>query len=201
MHSDKISKKVKETNLARYGVEYAIQSEIIKNKAKDSILQRYGVNHQMHSNEIKEKVRNSRLDSTYEKLSDRLKDIVIPLFSKEEYNGCGYYDTLYDWKCVKCETIFKDHIYSHIPRCPKCYPITGGSSKGEIELTEFCKQFYPKLIQHDKCLIKPYELDIMIPERKLAIEFNGKYWHSIFKNAIPLKYHLNKTELCEQARL
>ena len=198
LHSDKISKKVKETNLARYGVEYAIQSEIIKNKAKDSILQRYGVEHQMYLNEIKEKVRNSRLDSTYEKLSNRLKDIVIPLFSKEEYDGCGYYDTLYDWKCVKCGTIFKDHIYSHIPRCPTCYPIIGGSSKGEIELSEFCKQFYPNLIQHDKNLIKPYELDIVIPEIKLTIEFNGKYWHSIFKNAAAETYHLMKTELCEQ---
>ena len=198
LHSEEISKKVKETNLLRYGVEYAIQSEIVKNKAKDSILQLYGVSHQMHLDEIKEKVRNSRLDSTYEKFVDRLKDIAIPLFSKEEYDGCGYYDTLYDWKCVKCGTIFKDHIYSHIPRCPNCYPITGGSSKSEIELAEFCKKFYSDLIQRDRQLIKPYELDIVISELKLAIEFNGKYWHSIFKNAIPSKYHLNKTELCEQ---
>lgn len=198
LHSEEISKKVKETNLLRYGVEYAIQSEIVKNKAKDSILQLYGVSHQMHLDEIKEKVRNSRLDSTYENFVDRLKDIVIPLFSKEEYDGCGYYDTLYNWKCVKCETIFKDHIYSHIPRCPKCYPIIGGSSKGEIELLEFCKQFYPNLSQHDKHLIKPYELDILIPELKLAIEFNGKYWHSIFKNAMAKTYHLMKTERCEQ---
>ena len=198
LHSEEISKKVKETNLLRYGVKYAIQSETIKNKAKDSILQRYGVEHQMYLDEIKEKVRNSRLDSTYEKFLDRLKDIVIPLFSKEEYDGCGYYETLYDWKCVKCGTIFKDHIYSHIPRCPTCYPIIGGSSKGEIELSEFCKQFYPNLIQHDRQLITPYELDIMIPERKLAIEFNGKYWHSIFKNATAETYHLMKTELCEQ---
>ncbi len=157
LHSEEISKKVKETNLLRYGVEYAIQSEIVKNKVKNTILQRYNVDHQMYLDEIKEKVRNSRLDSTYEKFVDRLKDIVIPLFSKEEYDGCGYYDTLYDWKCIKCGTIFKDHIYSHIPRCPKCYPIIGGSSKGEIELLEFCKQFYPNLIQHDKHLIKPYE--------------------------------------------
>lgn len=38
------------------------------------------------------------------------------------------------------------------------------------------------------------ELDIYIPEKKLAIEFNGNYWHStIFKNK---EYHRDKTIKC-----
>ena len=38
-------------------------------------------------------------------------------------------------------------------------------------------------------------MDIVIPELKLAIEFNGIYWHSAqFKDS---KYHLNKTIACE----
>ena len=42
----------------------------------------------------------------------------------------------------------------------------------EKELVEFCKQYYPGLKENDRELIKPYELDIVIPEKKLAIEFN-----------------------------
>jgi hypothetical protein len=40
------------------------------------------------------------------------------------------------------------------------------------------------------------ELDIYLPEKNLAIEFDGLFWHNSnnkFKN-----YHLKKTLLCEK---
>jgi hypothetical protein len=40
---------------------------------------------------------------------------------------------------------------------------------------DFCKQYYPDLKENDKSLISPKELDIVISELKLAIEFNRKY--------------------------
>ena len=83
-----------------------------------------------------------------------------------------------------------------IPRCLKCYPILSGTSKKEQELVEFCKQFYPNLIQNDRKLIAPYELDILIPELKLAVEFNGSYWHSL-EAGTPLGYHQMKSMMCE----
>jgi hypothetical protein len=61
------------------------------------------------------------------------------------------------------------------PRCLNCYPYfssNGRISAKEKELVEFCKQYYPDLIENDRQLIKPKELDIVIPELKLAIEFN-----------------------------
>lgn len=43
-------------------------------------------------------------------------------------------------------------------------------------------------------IIPGYELDIYIPEKKIAIEFNGSYWHSeIYKDKL---YHQNKTIEC-----
>ena len=58
----------------------------------------------------------------------------------------------------------------YIQRCLHCYPKY--RSAGELELADFCKQYYPDLKENDRELIKPYELDIVIPELKLAIEFN-----------------------------
>ena len=43
----------------------------------------------------------------------------------------------------------------------------------------FCRQFFKNLKTHDRTLIKPYELDIVIPDIHLAIEFNGIWYHSI----------------------
>lgn len=47
-------------------------------------------------------------------------------------------------------------------------------------------------------IISPRELDIYIPEKKLAIEINGLYWHTTTaKRNIDKKYHLEKTVACK----
>jgi hypothetical protein len=46
----------------------------------------------------------------------------------------------------------------------------------------------------NRTVLHGQELDIYIPEKKLAIEFNGTYWHSNHK--VPKKYHQNKTIEC-----
>lgn len=91
--------------------------------------------------------------------------------------------------------VHKFDILKGIPKCPICFP--AGSSTQEQELINFCHQFFNKLKIHDRTLIKPYELDIAIPEIKLAIEFNGIWYHSI-EAGTPLGYHLIKTDRCEQ---
>ncbi len=53
-----------------------------------------------------------------------------------------------------------------------------------------------KIISNDKKILSPYELDMYMPELKLAIEYNGIYWHNEVNKDDD--YHLNKTELCEQ---
>lgn len=49
----------------------------------------------------------------------------------------------------------------------------------QLLLFEIIKTLIPNtLIEYNnRKAIKPYELDIYIPEYKLAIEYNGKYWH------------------------
>ena len=75
----------------------------------------------------------------------------------------------------------------------KCYPFLNGFSAKELDLLEFVRKFFPNAKKNTQ-LIKPYELDICIPELKLALEFNGNYWHS----DAPALYHLKKTQLCNE---
>ena len=53
-----------------------------------------------------------------------------------------------------------------------------------------------EIIRHDRTCIKPKELDFYIPKYKVAIEFNGNYWHS---SAVTDKYsHRSKSIACAQ---
>ena len=52
------------------------------------------------------------------------------------------------------------------------------------------------ILQNDRTLLKTLELDFYLPEYKLAIEFNGNYWHS--SGHKDKYYHFNKSYLCEQ---
>lgn len=66
------------------------------------------------------------------------------------------------------------------------------ASTPEIELCDFIKQILPKteVFHNKKNIIYPLELDIAIPDKKIAIEFNGLYWHCD-KNK-ENNYHYNK---------
>ena len=55
-------------------------------------------------------------------------------------------------------------------------------------------QMFDGGILHDRQILRGKELAIYYPEHKLAIEFNGRYWHSVeYKDML---YHQNKTIDC-----
>lgn len=75
----------------------------------------------------------------------------------------------HEWK-----SIVKDRSKGH--GCPKCF-----GSKMEESLAELIKTLLPEnvpILRNNRQLIKPYELDILIPDINLAFEFNGDYWHN-----------------------
>ena len=59
---DKVKDKIKVTNLEKYGAENPFASEIIQNKIKTTNLEKYGVEHIMQSEEYKEKYRQFCLE-------------------------------------------------------------------------------------------------------------------------------------------
>lgn len=65
----------------------------------------------------------------------------------------------------------------NIELCSNCVP-KAGISNLEKNLLNYIKEIYSgEIIENDKNVIKPKELDIVLPELKLAFEFDGKYWH------------------------
>lgn len=91
----------------------------------------------------------------------------------------------------------RHHIAGH--GCPRCANV--GPSNMERELYELVKQILPKgttVKQSVRHIIKPKELDIYIPSKRLAIEFNGDHWHS-HDMLNDKKYHQKKTLACQKA--
>ncbi len=78
--------------------------------------------------------------------------------------------------------------------CQKC---SHSTSKEEIKLCGFLEENNMVVEQRVKNIISPYELDLYIPEKNIAIEYNGLIWHSE-KFRKENNYHLKKTELCEK---
>jgi len=74
--------------------------------------------------------------------------------------------------------------------CPKC---ARSGSRGDRELAEFIKQT-EKIRYSTRNVISPLELDVYIPSKKVAFEYDGLYYHT--ENKVGKKYHLNKTNLC-----
>jgi hypothetical protein len=81
----------------------------------------------------------------------------------------------------------------------KCNPLFFSSvSNKETNIYNYIKEKYKgKIIRSDKSVLNGKELDIYLPDLKLAIEFDGLYWHNeINKN--DRNYHLKKTEECNK---
>ncbi len=137
--------------------------------------------------------RNKILDKMFDNFSQFPKKIGIKaLFTREEYSGSGY-DKPYKWQCITCNTIF-DHWYYEINklRCPMCTKNTNIEQKIITLLSK-----YVAIVTNTRSIIKPYEIDVYIPEKKVGIEANGLYWHSESMGT-DSKYHLDKLERAEE---
>jgi len=217
LKSPEIMKQLKERNKKKYGVEFYNQTDEFKDKRRTTWISKYGVENPMLSKECMGK-RDQTCISRYGHRSSQsasrwntilsLKDFVIPMFNEEDLTADK--EKKYRWKCARCGEEFEqkfgfsnylndEGFHQPIPRCLKCFPIVNGVSYKEKEVLSFVKEMYEDEIkENDRTIIHPYEIDIYIPKLKLAIEFDGSYWHQEGVNR-PIGYHRMKDELCRKA--
>lgn len=131
--------------------------------------------------------------SSYEKMLNNEFD--VPAFSYKEYRDRT--SSLLKFKCRKCNSEFYSvHHDGMHNRCSKCYPPS--RSNEQTDLQNYILEFTKNVITNSRSVISPYEIDIYIPDKKLAIEFDGLFWHST-QHGIDKQYHAKKTALCEQS--
>ena len=200
---DSIKQKFYNTMIERYGSKTTLECDQLKKKAVNTMISKYGVNAYAKCDEFRKKSSKSQRIKYYrEKLL--CNDIVIPLFTEDEYANCeNHHKIKLKWKCKKCGNEFEyvsDYNWKNVGRCPTCYPKLSGRSKMEEDVYDFIRSSLPEnieVIPNARFIIQPKELDIYIPAKKLAIEFDGLFWHS-YESGISQKYHIEKTEDCEK---
>ena len=196
------------TNIEKYGEDYVnIQHENSMKTQNEKFNGKIG----FANDEIKEKIEKinevkygtknymqseKAMEKQFKKVVKLLEYLNLELIS--DYNDAR---GIIKIKCLKCSNIFETqytYIYQGYGKCPNCFPRY--ESNKEIELFNFIKSLNLDIFKNSRDIIPPYELDIFISEKNIAIEFDGLYWHS--EDKIEDKnYHLNKTELCESKNI
>jgi len=192
--SERVKEKIRQTNLERYGVDYSWQSDAVKEKSKVTSLARYGTEHPQQSDIVKQHTRQlkqSRLQEFMMQNDCISRDEVIQkygfgwTFIVDKINVhpiyCG------NNAFIKNSELINIQKYSEINHYQ--------SSLFETEVIDYIKSIYSgKVIANTRDILKPYELDVYIPDKHIAIECNGTFWHDAeHKNKT---YHINKSKSC-----
>jgi hypothetical protein len=103
----------------------------------------------------------------------------LPLLPNQVTSGTDFYAW---WRCIE-EHEWQAYVYNRTSKnkptvCPECSAY-GRASKPEEELYNFISSFGLATEKANrKVLGNRKEVDLYIPELKLAVEFNGIYWHN-----------------------
>lgn len=160
--------------LKRYGADNTLKSKALKEKFTKTMIDKYGVPYAAQSDEIKHKLIKSKRNNHFDVFTAilRSKDIEC-LSSKQDYIE---YKPV-KLKCAVCNyTWIADFsVVASKLFCEKCKDkATRCRSNKEIEVLNYIRSLYSgKIIHNTKQAISPLELDIYLPEKHLAIEFDA----------------------------
>lgn len=203
--------KCKETCLKHFGTDHQWKSTVIQKKNRESTIKRFGTDNVFDIPEIREKQRITFRTQRYESFLNNGK--VIPLFSLNDFIGCENPNTtIFKWKCIEnghnheFESVVDQNTFTRYgapARCWRCHPsVSSGHSNEEKEVVKFLKANSNFEIVNNthlnRTLMPGMEIDILVPEKKIGIEFDGLYYHSDTEDSDNVHdRHLNKTEYME----
>lgn len=198
--SEQVKEKIRNTNMERYGVPIYLQSDEGKARCEATKTERYGKDHLINDPVMRiraikrallkysprfdhidpEKVnfgfglwRINNIDEIKAQLKE--KDIIINSTDEEFFSNKEVH-----YKCLVCGEEWTQPItYVNFVRCPKC-----SIKFRSLQESDFCnmiKNNNPNLniITNTRSVLpSTCELDVWIPEKNIAFEFNGVFWHN-----------------------
>ena len=195
MHSEEVKKKIEDTCIERYGVKNAFQSKELMKKSKQTCFEKYGTEYANQSEDVKKKISIAKRNRILENNPN-----IIRITQGDDVDI--YTMECIDPTCTKCETrqfeigsnILYDRSRMGVDLCTIRYPVGAHIKNTSIEIfvQNILNEYSIKYETNIRTILSGKELDIYIPSKKLAIECNGVYWHSMYDS----KYHYEKWKMC-----
>lgn len=195
LSSANLRAKVEKTSLTKYGITHPASSDASRNKRKKTNTERYGGPSPGASAEISAKYGKTRRANKATNHIATAEQLGFKLISGDPFDREPS-----TWQC-SCGSQFSHSWMTaqHAPICRVCTPMIRGTSKEEQELAEWLRgQLQIETNYRIYTGKKTYsELDVFVPSKKVAIEFNGLYWHSeLFGRGS--RYHADKMKLAAE---
>ena len=184
--------KSKQTNLEKYGVDNPAKSNECQNKIKQTNLERGGHICSFHRKDVKEKI-----------ISNNLKNYGVPHYSQINFSDIAkeiYFDDnkfldLANKKSPNEVANLLSLDYTTVLNKYHDLGIKTPKSTYEEEIINFLNELKIPYEHNNRKILSPKELDFYIPNKNIAIEFNGEYFHS--SRLLDKNYHLDKFKKCE----
>ena len=196
------------TCLEKYGVEHVLQNEEFRIKLNETCLKRYGNENYNNSKKSKETclkrygetIAMKNRDVVKKSLNVKMKKRIPRLseFGVIKLNDDNKYVCKNGHTIEMNKGTFQSRLKYETILCPICNPLNSSNTSGyQNQLIDFIRDNYDGDIEINNRKIIKNELDIYLPELKLAIEFNGLFWHNEIGKPNN-NYHKEKTEECEK---
>lgn len=156
----------------------------IQTKTKNSYDFGKNMRGKKHTDETKQKLIEIR-NASNTKRSQESKTKILENAAKANCKVTAFNQQYLTLSCMTCResfTLTKQYFTDSklkLECCPVCFPRKHQiRSEGEIELFNFILSMESTTQPNVRQIIGKGEIDIYLPKQKIAIEYNGLYWHS-----------------------
>ena len=195
-HQEELKAKREQTCLERYGVKNVFELKETQKKIKTTNLRKYGSASPMKNPEIAGKA-GLRLSKS---LADKYNHSERKQALKREYERLGR--KLKPSEMEKLWGLSQSNAYLFMRANGLEEYIVLEENQLELEVKTFLQDNGIKFEQHNRSIISPKELDFYIPDYHLALEINDIRTHnstnSPYQSPKERNYHYHKSLACEQ---
>lgn len=218
MHNADCKQRLKDRFVENYGVDNPSKSAVVKQKMRETFIANYGVDNPSKSDEIVAVIKQKavqRYAESRDEIIQKRRATCIATFgaftNKHQHIPPESLRLMKDVEWVTDQHINQKKSLIEIAKELGVSPTPLSNllhenninirrhsiSSIQKEIFEYIKTLVGcNIIINDRSVLARQELDIYVPEYRVAIEVNGVYWHSEEKGKDKY-YHVNKTKQCE----
>ncbi len=188
----------KNTVSEKFGVDHITQSSVFKEKATVTNLQKYGVSNPAKAASTKKKISTTMLT----KFGAHYSQQHISLDSLTNLSSVLYLEaqkhrSLLDISkelSVSYHTVGAAYKKYNIERTFDGY----NQSQAEIEIADYIRSLGFTVKANVRGIIGNKEIDILVQEKNIGIEYHGLFWHCEASSGKDKRYHLDKMIACKE---